>query len=148
MGIDFSALSGSPAESRTAPDEGQPTITTGLMPEMLAGVRAHQYTLPLAARLKTSNRDVAADVRRRIHSRIAAHRPPRYLGGYFLSGPLAHVKGGGHRRPVKFQGRSRGGRFTQRVRAKSSGRFGAGPAEWSRSFENFSTGSGAGSRAR
>ena len=39
----------------------------------------------LATRSKTSNRDVAADVRRRMPWEIAIHCPPRYLGGYFFN---------------------------------------------------------------
>ena len=42
----------------------------------------------LTARSKTSGSDVAADVRRRNPLQMTATDPPRYLGGYFLTGLL------------------------------------------------------------
>lgn len=43
----------------------------------------------LAARSGTSERAVATDVRRRILLESAVTHPPRYFGGYFLTGRLA-----------------------------------------------------------
>jgi len=45
MEIDFSAISGSLAESMTAPDEGQPPKATKLMDQMRAVLRVQHYAL-------------------------------------------------------------------------------------------------------